>query len=87
MDVAVVVVIIVALLGSFPGRLSEIPEPIGDFSEVPEIEEAYKYDPTVRKGKRMAEISTYIPISSARAERSSIDGLEVRVNRSFSASS
>ena len=38
----------------------------------------------IPKGKG---ISTDIPISSARAERSSIDGFEVRVKRSLSASS
>ena len=44
-----------------------------------------KHDETkIPKGKG---ISTDIPIASARAERSSIDGFEVRVKRSLSASS
>jgi hypothetical protein len=83
MDIAVVIlVVVITLLGSFSGCLTEIPEPVGDFSEVPEMSnDDETQDP---KGELN---DTDIPISSARAERSSIEGFEVRVNSSFSASS
>lgn len=84
---AIVVIVVFSTAGFFsslPSGLPQISEPIGDFSDVPVKNMSALAS---LSGFQDKPLSTYIPISRASAERSSIVGVEVCLYSSFKASS
>ena len=82
--VVVVVITTAGFLRPLANCLPEISEPIGDFPNIPVKTSGISAD---LSGVQEKKISTYIPISRASAERSSIVGVEVCLYSCFRASS
>ena len=89
MKAVIVIIIIITTVGflcPLANRLSKISEPIGDLSNIPVATLGISADLSGAQGKIKTKI-TYIPISRARAERTSMVGVEVCLYNCFKASS